>query len=465
MHLRLFFGRKKKTGNHSYQVNSYKTFTFEIRIDYRDRQQRPMKSIIKPSQLTGIITAPTSKSSMQRACAAALLNKGRTIISNPGFSNDDKAAIGIIRALGAEVSISGEEMMVESNGILPTVHEINCGESGLSIRMFTSIAALSDKEITITGSGSLLIRPMNFFDEILPQLGVKVESNDGKLPLKVRGPLIPGNITVDGNLSSQYITGLLLAYAAAGAKNVSIKVRNPTSKPYIDLTLDVMRAFGMEVPENRGYEEFIFYGLPDEETTSATLHYTVESDWSGGAFLLVAGAIAGPIAVRGLRQESTQADKAIMHALEAAGVGISIIEEVIHISPAELKGFRFDATDCPDLFPPLVALAAYCRGETVIRGADRLTHKESNRALSLQSEFGKMGIAIDLDGDNMTVHGTGDVRGAEVSSWHDHRIAMSCAVAALRAEGNTTITDAEAIGKSYPGFFEDLRKLGAEIEE
>jgi len=327
-----------------------------------------------------------------------------------------------------------------------------------------SIAALSEKEITITGSGSLMSRPMDFFDEILPQLGVKVESNGGKLPLKVRGPLVPGNITVDGNLSSQYTTGLLMAYAAAGAKGVSIHVRNPTSKPYIDLTLEVMRSFGMEVPENRHYEEFVFHGKPEKNTAPGQCQYTVESDWSGGAFLLVAGAIAGPITVCGLRQESTQADKAIMKALKSAGAGIKVHEDKIQIYPSELKGFLFDATDCPDLFPPLVALAAYCRGETIIRGAERLTHKESNRALSLQSEFGKMGVVIDLAGNNMTIHGSCEVQGAEVSSWHDHRIAMACAVAALKAKGGMTITDAEAVGKSYPGFFEDMRTLGADLE-
>ncbi|HPB53052.1 MAG TPA: 3-phosphoshikimate 1-carboxyvinyltransferase [Saprospiraceae bacterium] len=423
-----------------------------------------MKSIIKPSRLAGTITAPTSKSSMQRACAAALLNKGCTIIRNPGLSNDDKAAVEIIQALGADVRISKGEMIVKSNGINPISKEIHCGESGLGIRMFTSIAALSEKEITITGSGSLMSRPMDFFDEILPQLGVKVESNGGKLPLKVRGPLVPGNITVDGNLSSQYTTGLLMAYAAAGAKGVSIHVRNPTSKPYIDLTLEVMRFFGMEVPENRHYEEFVFHGKPEKNTAPGQCQYTVESDWSGGAFLLVAGAIAGPITVCGLRQESTQADKAIMKALKSAGAGIKVHEDKIQIYPSELKGFLFDATDCPDLFPPLVALAAYCRGETIIRGAERLTHKESNRALSLQSEFGKMGVVIDLAGNNMTIHGSCEVQGAEVSSWHDHRIAMACAVAALKAKGGMTITDAEAVGKSYPGFFEDMRTLGADVE-
>lgn len=174
-----------------------------------------MKVTIHPSKLSGNIQAPASKSSMQRACAAALLRKGETIIHNPGHSNDDKAAVGIIKALGAEVEHMKEALRVTSHGIHPVEKEINCGESGLSIRMFTPLVALSDKEITISGSGSLVTRPMDFFDEILPKLGVKIKSSNGRLPMLVQGPLLPANIEVDGSLSSQFLTGLLMAYGAS----------------------------------------------------------------------------------------------------------------------------------------------------------------------------------------------------------------------------------------------------------
>src|SRR4030095_11894477 len=160
-----------------------------------------MKVTIHPSQLKGIIQAPASKSSMQRACAAALLSKGTSVILNPGHSNDDKAALDIIQRLGAKVEVEGSELKVESSGIIPIANEIDCGESGLSIRMFTPIVALSDKEITINGSGSLEKKPMDFFDDILPQLGVKMTSNDGKLLMTVQGPLVPANIEVDGSMS------------------------------------------------------------------------------------------------------------------------------------------------------------------------------------------------------------------------------------------------------------------------
>lgn len=414
---------------------------------------------ISPSPVSGEIFAPASKSSMQRACAAALVRKGHSVIHNPGISNDDKAALRVIAALGATVTSQAGTLLISSNGIAPVSSEVNCGESGLGIRMFAPLVALCRQPMTIVGEGSLLSRPMDFFDEVLPQLDVKIASNDGKLPIRLHGPLQPKNVTIDGSLSSQFLTGLLMAYAAAGAKDVTIQVTDLKSKPYVDLTLKVMEAFGLTVPANDQYEHFRFAG--DVSPATGTVHYTVEGDWSGGAFLLVAGALAGNITIKGLDVRSTQADKAILHALNDCGCKLSIQADQIEIGPAPLTAFQFDATDCPDLFPPLVALAAYCKGKTVIEGVNRLTHKESNRALTLQDEFGKMGVQIDLQDNLMIVHGGNGVNGAIVHSRHDHRIAMACAVAALKANGNTTIEEAGAVGKSYPNFFEHIESLGA----
>jgi 3-phosphoshikimate 1-carboxyvinyltransferase len=258
-----------------------------------------------------------------------------------------------------------------------------------------------------------------------------------------------------------------MAFAASDAKDVSIKVNNLKSKPYVDLTLDVMKQFGLKLPENKNYEEFYFYN--DSSQVSPTggdlegADYTVEGDWSGGAFLLVAGAIAGSIKVRGLDLLSTQADKAIVDALMNANASIVMDAKGIQLHATEMNAFEFDAIDCPDLFPPLVALAAYCKGETKIKGVSRLAHKESNRGLTLQEEFGKMGVKIDLNEDVMIVHGGNGVKGATVHSRHDHRIAMACAVAALKAEGETVIEEAQAVKKSYPDFYEHLESLGAKL--
>lgn len=441
-----------------------------------------MIATIQPSTLTGTITAPASKSSMQRACAAALLHIGQSIIQNPGTSNDDQAAIKMIQDLGATVEFVNDTMVVNSKGVAGSLTHplgglggavVNCGESGLGIRMFTPVAALSSEQITINGKGSLLTRPMDFFDEVLPQVGVKITSNNGKLPLQIQGPLQPQNITVDGSLSSQFLTGLLFAYAAAfpnpsigrAEDTLTITVKDLKSKPYVDLTLKVMEAFNMNVPINKNYEEFVFNYATSKNAPfgGEGAAYTVEGDWSGAAFLLVAGAIAGEITIKGLDVFSTQADKKILEALQDSGCRLSIQDRQIEVGPAALKAFHFNATDCPDLFPPLVALAAYCEGKTVIEGVSRLAHKESDRGITLQDEFGKMGLEIILQDDLMIINGGKGLNGAHVHSRHDHRIAMACATAGLRTTGEVVIDEAEAINKSYPDFYKHIEKLGAAV--
>jgi 3-phosphoshikimate 1-carboxyvinyltransferase len=227
-----------------------------------------------------------------------------------------------------------------------------------------------------------------------------------------------------------------------------------------------MKAFGMKIPVNHQYECFYWEDMPHPVEDASPRAYTVEGDWSGGAFLLVAGAIQGDIIVQGLDGNSTQADRKIMEALASCGAKFQVEGGQIRLSPVAsgtLRGFQFDATDCPDLFPPLVALASYCIGQTVITGARRLTYKESNRALTLQEEFAKMGVAISLAGDQMIIDGKGKAKGATVHSRHDHRIAMACAVAALRANGETLIEEAEAVNKSYTDFYDHLQSLGATL--
>ncbi len=429
-----------------------------------------MQIKISPSSVIGSVVAPPSKSAMQRACALALLNKDITIIANPGKSNDDKAALDIIRSLGAKVDIIGEELKVQGSDLfsdkkLPQKqhsNNINCGESGLSIRMFTPIAALSSSPISVTGSGSLLTRPMNFFDEILPKLGVQVSSNNGKLPLQIQGPIVPADITVDGSLSSQFLTGLLIAFAKAAQQPVTITVTNLKSKPYIDLTLAMMQHFGYEVKHDE-YKQFHIQPSNSISQKTSPVHYQVEGDWSGAAFLLVAGAIAGKAIISGLDVFSAQADRAILKALSMSKALLSITEQQIEVTATALQPFQFDATDCPDLFPPLVALAAYCNGTTVITGVSRLAHKESDRAITLQQEFGKMGLAIKLQDDLMIIEGGNGLTGTTVTSHHDHRIAMALAVAGLKANGDTIIENSEAIDKSYPDFYRHLSQLGASV--
>jgi 3-phosphoshikimate 1-carboxyvinyltransferase len=260
-------------------------------------------------------------------------------------------------------------------------------------------------------------------------------------------------------LSSQFLTGLLFAFAHAATEPITIQVVDLKSKPYIDLTLAVLQHFGYAV-QHENYQQFHIH---PRKINQQPIDFTVEGDWSGAAFLLVAGAIAGNLTITGLDVFSEQADKAILQALMQTGALLSITEkEIISARPqhqAALKPFQFDATDCPDLFPPLVALAACCAGTSVIEGVERLTHKESNRALTLQDTFGKMGIQIELQDNLMLIHGGTLITGAEVHSHHDHRIAMAAAVAALCANAPVKIADADAINKSYPDFYKHLEEV------
>jgi 3-phosphoshikimate 1-carboxyvinyltransferase len=420
-----------------------------------------MKISIEPATIKGTVIVPASKSVMQRACAAALLNNGETIIHNYGRSDDDKAAISIIQQLGVEVIyINDQSLKIISNGkvdVKPgTV--LDCGESGLSLRMFTPIAALSDQEILISVKGSLAKRPVHFFEEILPQLNVALLSSSGTFPIHIKGPLKPKNIKLDGSVTSQFLTGLLFAFSSATEYEASIETVSLKSKPYIDLTLKVMEDFKMRLPVNKDYEEF-YFKKAERTDEGKTLQYTVEGDWSNAAFLLVAGAIAGNVTVKGLDVFTTQGDKKVLEALQDCGCRLSIQAEQIEVASQPLKAFHFDATDCPDLFPPLAVLAACCAGTSVIEGVHRLAYKESNRAETLQQEFAKLGIAIDIQDDKMIIKGGSKIKATTLNSHNDHRIAMAGAVLALKAEGNVTIEDAEAVSKSYPDFYNDLAKL------
>ena len=410
-----------------------------------------MKRLVRPSQVKGTLAAPASKSLAQRAIALASLAKGKSEVLQPGKSDDVLAAIDVCKALGAKIRIDDDKLFIEG-GISTPNKPLHCGESGLGIRMFSSIAATLNQPVMLTGNGSLTKRPMGIVEESIKALGASCVTQNGFIPLTVQGPLKGGVAKINGSLSSQVLTGMLMASPFAKA-NTTILVENLQSKPYIDLTIQTMKAFGVEV-DNTDYKEFHIKG---NQSYSPTI-YSVEGDWSGAAFLLVAGAIAGEVGVSNLNPISKQADRAIIEALLWAGAKISIQDNLVVAGKGELNAFHFDATHCPDLFPPLVALAALCKGESRILGASRLRIKESDRAATLQQEFAKLGVTIEIEGELMRVFG-GDVKGGKVHSQGDHRIAMACAVAALAADGEVEIDEAEAVNKSYPMFFEDLAQL------
>ncbi|RPH32109.1 MAG: 3-phosphoshikimate 1-carboxyvinyltransferase [Bacteroidales bacterium] len=410
-----------------------------------------MKRSIKSSRVNGSIFAPASKSVAQRAIAIASMAVGQSEIASTGSSDDVIAAISVCKALGARIETKPDGLII-SGGISRPAIPLNFGESGLSVRMFSAIAATLEGEVVLTGHGSLLNRPMNIVENSLSPLCEYCRTNNGKLPILVKGPFKGGEVTIDGSISSQVLTGILMASPYA-KKDVTVKVENLQSRPYIDITIGIMKYFGVDV-ENMDYQEFKIKSGQFYQPKK----YTVEGDWSGAAFMLVAGAVAGKVKVENLQLNSSQADKAIINALIYAGAKVSMADNFVEVCKHQLNGFHFDATHCPDLFPPLVALASHCEGETRILGVSRLRVKESDRAATLSEEFIKMGVDIRIDGELMVING-GKPHGAIVQSHGDHRIAMATAIAALAGDGDVEIEGAEAVAKSYPEFFEDLEKL------
>lgn len=411
-----------------------------------------MDTSVPRGQIAGVAAPPCSKSYAQRALAAALLADGETVLRNLDFCDDTLSAIRVIETLGAKVERLDERTVKVTGGLAPKNDTIHVGESGLATRMFTPIASLWNSPITIQGEGTLLYRPMHMMIEPLRKLGVDVRDGGGRLPVEVCGPIKGGEIEVDGSVSSQFLTGLLMALPLAD-EDTTIAVENAVSKPYLDMTIDMASKFGVNIQHN-DYNEFYIEGGQKYEAADLV----IEGDWSAAAMLLVAGAIAGKVTLSNVSMLSKQADVAVCDALVHAGALVTSEPDSITAEHRDLVAFEFDATQCPDLFPALAALAAAAEGESVIYGTHRLEHKESNRAETIAKEYGKLGIEVRLEGDAMYIKG-GKIHSAECESHHDHRIAMSLAVSALRSDGEITIHDAECVAKSFPDFFETLEAL------
>lgn len=412
-----------------------------------------MDKTVPPGGVKGTLRPPCSKSYAQRALAAALLSEEATVLRNLEFCDDTRSALRCIQTLGAHVEQVDPTSLSIKGGLNPRGNQLEVGESGLASRLFTPIASLCHTPIRIVGRGSLLHRPMTMMLEPLRQLGVEVHDHDGYLPVEVCGPIRGGEVEVDGSVSSQFITGLLLALPRA-ERDTTLHVHHAVSTPYLEMTLDTAARFGVEIFQ-RDYSEFY---IPGNQRFAAT-YFSIEGDWSAAAMLLVAGATAGEVTVRNVSLLSKQADTSICTALVRAGAAVINDADSVTAVHRPLHGFEFDATQCPDLFPALAALAAAAEGVSTIRGTSRLEHKECNRAEAICEEYGQLGIEVDLSQeDTMRIRG-GEIHAARVRSHGDHRMAMSLAVAALRADGEMTIEGAECVAKSYPTFFEDLQQI------
>jgi len=457
--------------------------------------------------LNELLVAPASKSHSQRAILAAALAKGKSALYGYTPCADSEAALEVIRNLGAKVKVEKCKFLRQKVEIVsPGIEELKkqlsksdifyrstkslelcVGESGLLARLlipivghFLSSDSKGVQSVKITGKGTLNNRIM-FYPATDPfsEIGLQIESTNDRLPATIKGHIKEGNLKLLGGGGSQLLSGLLMSLPMC-EKNSTIEVKEPTSTPYVDLTIQTLKDFGVTVT-NHNFHEF---KIPGKQRYKARPFYPIEGDWSGASMLFVAGAITNGVTITNLPVNSKQADEKIISILRGCGVEINIVEypkylvmcgdvpcafkedstkEVILGSKIDLlkpKGsllpFEFDATNAPDLFPSLVVLALNCEGESRIKGIKRLSNKESNRAESLYTEFTKLGADIDLDGDWMIVKGA-QLHGGFCSSHNDHRIAMAIITAGLKIKENVFLDDLNCISKSFPDFMSNFK--------
>lgn len=388
---------------------------------------------IENAALNGAVTLPPSKSAAHRAILCAFLAGGGTV--SPTIPSRDMQA-----AIGAANSLKNGEKI------------INCIESGNTLRFFIPVAAALGKEVTFTGEGRLPQRPLGEYIELLPKHGVQMQSS-GSLPLHISGKLQSGDFHIRGDISSQYITGLMLALPLLDGDSNIILTTPLKSKPYVDMTVNVLADYGVEIKEtDSGY--FVkgnqHYCVRD---------YTVEGDWSHAAFFMSAAAIGGRITLKGLDMHSAQGDKAVCDVMRLFGAEVAADENGVTCAHRELRGIDIDCDDIPDMVPAIAVTAAFAKGKTVIRGAQRLRFKESDRIEAIVSNLKKMGVGVTETADGMIIE-PARVSGAALKGYNDHRIVMAFSVAASFANGGTTIDDAQSVNKTYPSFFDDFKQLG-----
>lgn len=410
---------------------------------------------VSSSKVKGELQAPASKSMLQRAIAAAFLAESPVQVDGYSSSADADAALGLLRSLGVKVEINGNRLLIHRNSNLKLAR-LSIGESGLGIRLFSPILALFKQSFTIEARGTLQKRPIHLIENVLKSTGVNCTTTNGFAPINIHGPLKGGEIYFDASEGSQLLSGMLMALPKLKSDSELI-VSNLKSKPYIDMTISLLKDFGIEI-EHSDYTHFKIAGNQQYKADK----YLVEGDWSGAAFLLVAAAINGSIQLENLRKDSLQGDKNIVDVLVQVGTNIQQEENWIFVEKKELKPFVYDATETPDLFPPLAVLAASCQGVSRIKGIYRLIHKESDRAEAIRVIFEKLGLEIELVGDEMLIKG-GKAKGGTVSSFNDHRMAMMAAILGLTSIGSVQITEAESINKSYPQFYKDMQNIGVKV--
>jgi len=415
---------------------------------------------IMPATLTGNVCIPASKSVCHRAVICAGLAEGTSKISGILLSDDIIATMHAMEALGAIIRQEEDSLIITGTDCTkPVNHMIACNESGSTLRFLIPLS-LNGQTMTFSGMGQLVERPLHDYFNILNEQQIPYQTIDGHLPLSVTGALKPGKFHLRGDVSSQFVSGLLFALPRLAADSSIIITTEMESKGYIDLTLAMLAHFGIKII-NHDYQEFIVPGNQKYQSTD----YHVEGDYSQVAFWLAAGTIGSPISSTGLNPQSLQGDKVIVDLIKEMGGKLTQTDNSIESSPSITKGIVIDASQCPDLVPILTVLAAVSDGTTQIIRAGRLRIKECDRLTAITQELNKLGADVEEHEDSLTIHGRPFLAGGVVDSWHDHRIAMALAIASIACQQPVTIKHSECVSKSYPDFWRDFQLLGGKIHE
>ncbi len=413
--------------------------------------------IIRPNPLKGSVVVPPSKSVAHRAIIGAALSKGRCVIDNIAMNADIQATLNGIGALASAYTYEEKEkrLTIFSKKEKSVENIIDCGESGSTIRFLMPIALLSGKDNTFICHGRLIERPMEPYYDNFKKYGIEYNIETDRI--KTKGALKSGTYTLPGDVSSQFVTGLLFALPLLEGDSEILITGNPESTGYIDLTLDVLSKFGINI-ENENYLRYKIKGGQKYRP----VNMIVEADYSQAAFFLVAGAIGCDVECIGLREDSRQGDKEILDIIKKAGGRIVKTEKGIKaVYTQNMHGIDLDGRNIPDLIPIVSVMLSFCKGESNIKNVGRLRIKESDRLSAICEELSKFGVKIEEGADSIKIIGCETVRCERVSARNDHRIAMSMAVAACRAEGEEFVIEGgkSAVKKSYPDFFEVYENL------
>ncbi len=415
--------------------------------------------LVSSSFLSGEVNIPPSKSCVHRAIICASLAKGKSIISPIDFSNDINATIDCIKRLGAKVTIEKTSIIVDGTDVFSNKQAtLNCKESGSTLRFLIPVASVGGVETTFLGEGRLPQRPIGTYLELLPEFGVSMETLGG-LPLNVKGALKSGEYKIAGDISSQFITGLLFALPLLKEDSKIILTSNLESKGYVDMTINVMKTFGVEISE----KEYGYFVKGNQSYKAC--NFTTEGDWSQVAFFMAAGAINGDVTINGVDFNSAQGDKECVEIFKRFNADVTINKNSVNVKKSKLKATEIDARQIPDLVPILAVVASFAQGTTKIKNAQRLRIKESDRLKAISDGLNKIGADVLETEDGLIINGKKELIGGNTLGYNDHRIVMSLSVASLGCRECVSITDKESINKSYPNFFIDYKNLGGKVKD